>query len=519
MYAICNIILGHFYSRMRHYILRMPALPTIFHSQDVPRSPGVYVFRNAAGEVIYVGKARNLRNRMRSYFMPSALQREEPRRRALIRSIASYEVFEVATESEALLLEAQFIKEYSPKYNVALRDDKRYLLVAIDLRERFPHFVFERFRKDDDRLYFGPYPHAESLRESIRFLEIHFGLRSCACSDPDEMTRKHCLEQVIRDCTAPCIGNITVEQYRARLDSALEILRGHIAPARDLLTSLEQKMRDASDKLAFEEAAKYRDIIEHLKIVLEPTRRFINQTISRRSNPQANREGMQALKDALGLSALPDYMECFDMSNISGTMAVGSMVLFRDGRPSTSEYRRYRIRNPEATDDTAFMREVLTRRYTRLTNEHLQLPALVVLDGGLPQVNTGIEVFRELGIYGKVPLIGLAKQYELVVIPEAHDPLCLPRENAGLRLLQAIRDEAHRWANGYNRKLRQERIRTSVLGEIPGVGPIRQLQLLKICGSVKRILQCTPEELAQKIPGLGVPTATKILQELQRKQG
>lgn len=495
----------------------MPEIPSIFHSQEVPKVPGVYVFRNAAGEVIYVGKARNLRSRMRSYFAPSALSREEPRRRALIRSIASYEIFEVATESEALLLEERFIKEYAPRYNVALRDDKRYLLVAVDLRETYPHFSLERLRKDDERLYFGPYPHAESLRETIRFLEIHFGLRSCGCAAPDESTRRHCLEQVIRDCTAPCIGGITPEEYRRRLDTALSILRGQVAPAREVIAGLEARMRQASSQLAFEQAARWRDIIGHLKVILEPTRRFVNQTISRRRNPQANAGGMQALQEALGLASLPDYMECFDMSNISGTMAVGSMVLFRDGHPSTGEYRRYRIRNPEAADDTAFMREVLFRRYRRLLDESLPLPSLVVLDGGLPQVNAGIAVFRQLGIYGQVPLIGLAKQHELVVIPESREPLALPRDNAGLRLLQAIRDEAHRWANGYNRKLRQERIKTSVLGEIPGIGPVRQLQLLSACGSVKRILQCTPGELARKIPGLGEAAAERILQELRRK--
>lgn len=491
----------------------------IFHSQDIPKVPGVYVFRNAAGEVIYVGKARNLRNRMRSYFIPSALQREEPRRRALIRSIASYETFQVASENEALLLEAQFIKEYAPRYNVALRDDKRYLVVAIDMREQFPHFVFERFRKEDDRLYFGPYPHAEAVRSAIRYLEIHFGLRSCDCPSPDEATRRHCLEQVIRDCSAPCLGNVTEEEYHSRLSQALAVLRGQSAPAHALFTGLEDRMSAASARLAYEEAAKYRDIIEHLKTVLEPTRRFINQTISRRAGHQANREGMAALQSALALPQTPDYMECFDMSNISGTMAVGSMVLFRDGYPSTGEYRRYRIRNPEATDDTAFMREVLTRRYTRLLSEHSALPSLVVLDGGLPQVNTGIEVFRELGLYGRIPLIGLAKQFELVVFPEGREPLRLPREHAGLRLLQAIRDEAHRWANGYNRKLRQERIRTSILDEIPGVGEIRKMQMLRACGSLKRILQCTPEELSQKVAGLGLPTARRILETLHRRNG
>ncbi|MCQ2397015.1 MAG: excinuclease ABC subunit UvrC [Lentisphaeria bacterium] len=485
----------------------------IFRSQDVPKEPGVYVFRNAAGEVIYVGKARNLRNRMRSYFMPSTALKEEPRRRALIHSIASYETFKVATESEALLLEAQFIKQYAPRYNVLMRDDKRYLLVAVNPHETFPRFFFERVRKDESCLYFGPFPHAYALRETIRLLESKFGLRSCQCASPGEEEHKHCLQDVLRDCSAPCIGAISEEEYRKRLDGALSVLRGEES-ARELLKEVDAKMREAAEKLDFESAAKWRDVIGHLKVVLEPTRRFINQTIARRTNPEVNTAGMNALKEALNLDVEPKYMECFDMSNISGTLAVGSMVLFRDGHPCTSEYRRYRIRNQEATDDTAFMHEVLTRRYTRLLNEHAPLPDLVVLDGGVPQVNTGIRVWQELGL--TIPFIGLAERYELVVIPHQSEPLFLPRENPGLRLLQAIRDEAHRWANGYNRKLRIERIKESVLGEIPGVGPLRQAELLKQCGSIKRILTMTPSQIAAKIPGLGTQLAQRILDVLKQ---
>ncbi|MBO7742076.1 MAG: GIY-YIG nuclease family protein, partial [Victivallales bacterium] len=347
----------------------------IFRSQDVSRGPGVYVFRDVTGKVIYVGKARNLRNRMRSYFMPSTVTRSDPRRRALIHSIASYETFEVETESEALLLEAQFIKEYAPHYNVALRDDKRYLMVCADPGEAYPHFTFERLRRNDRRIYFGPYPHAYALRETIRFLEVRFGLRSCPCTDPTAETHLHCLEEVIRQCTAPCLGKISREDYAARFQEALAVLRGE-SQAHDLLTEVGDKMRACAAELDFEGAARYRDIGEYLKTVLEPSRRFANQTLARRMNPEVNVAGMRALQEVLKLSAPPAYMECFDMSNISGTMAVGSMVLFRDGHPSTSEYRRFRIRTQEATDDTAYMREVLTRRYSRLLATDAPLPDL-----------------------------------------------------------------------------------------------------------------------------------------------
>ncbi len=487
--------------------------PPLFRSQDVPRSPGVYVFRNRAGEVIYVGKARNLRNRMRSYFMPSTYMKEEPRRRALIHSIASYQTFPVATEADALLLEAQFIKQYSPRYNVDLRDDKRYLLVALDPSETYPHFTFERVRKNGNCLYFGPFPHAASLRETIRFLERSLGLRSCDCPAPTPENHRHCLQDVIRQCSAPCLGAISPQDYALRVEKALAILRGE-EPAKALLREMEEKMKRAAQERAYEEAARWRDMMGHLRSVLEPTRRFLNQTIARRTDPQENPAGMEALQAALALPALPRHMECFDMSNISGTLAVGSMVLFRDGHPSTSEYRRYRIRTPEATDDTAFMEEVLTRRYGRLLRENLPLPDLVVLDGGLPQVNTGLRVWQALGLH--VPFIGLAKQFELVILPHQRAPLCLPRENPGLRLLQAIRDEAHRWANGYNRQLRVARIKESVLEEIPGVGPKRRMELLQRCGSVKRILKMSPGQLAKAVPGLGDKLARLVLETLQK---
>ena len=236
--------------------------------------------------------------------------------------------------------------------------------------------------------------------------------------------------------------------------------------------------------------------------------------LAERHGARRQRDRIHAVRPRLGLDVLPRYMECFDMSNISGTLAVGSMVLFRDGRPSTSEYRRYRIRTPEATDDTAFMREVLTRRYGRLLREGLPLPDLVVLDGGAPQVGCAIGVWEELGL--EIPFIGLAKQYELVVIPHRPEPLELPRDNPGLRLLQAIRDEAHRWANGYNRQLRITRIKESVLGEIPGVGERRQAAILKACGSVKRILELTPSQLAAKVPGLGPVLAKSVIETLKQ---
>jgi len=489
-----------------------PRRSPVFHSQDVSRKPGVYVFRNQAGEVIYVGKAKNLRNRMRSYFMASTLQKSDPRRRALIHSIASYQTFEVESESEAFLLESQFIKQYHPRYNVEMRDDKRFLHICVDPTERFPRLRFARIRRDDACLYFGPFPQTTSLRETVRLLEIRFGLRSCKPRNPDLETRRHCLEHVIRDCCSPCLGKLTPAEYQVRLNQALAVLRGE-SPAVELANEIQQKMKEYAADLNFEEAARMRDILEHLKTVLEPTRRFINQTISRRI-ANSNPEGVESLQQALGMENPPLYMECFDMSNISGSLAVGSMVCFRNGRPSTSEYRRYRIRSTEAADDTAFMREVLTRRYSRLLREKLPLPDLVVLDGGAGQLHVGMEVFQELGM-PSIPLLGLAKQHELLFLPGEKEPLALPFENPGLKMLQALRDEAHRFANAFHRELRNKRVSNSLLADIPGIGAARQQKLLKTFGSVRNMVTKTPQELADALPGLGLKTAEKIIAYLQ----
>ena len=485
----------------------------IFHSQDVSRSPGVYIFRNKAGEVIYVGKAKNLRNRMRSYFTASTLQKSDARRRALINSICSYQTFEVASENEALLLEARFIKQYHPRYNVVWRDDKRYLHVCLDPNQDFPRLEFARLRRDDGRLYFGPFPQSRALREIVRMLEIRYHLRSCQVAEPVPETKKHCMEHVIRDCSSPCTGEISVEDYRLRLEQVMQILRGESAAA-ELAKEIQQQMQEAAAKLDFEEAARLRDMLENIKTLLEPGRRFVNQTISNRSSLD-NREGVKSLQEALDMQVPPLHIECFDISNISGVLAVGSMVCFRNGRPATGEYRRYRIRDSEATDDLAFMREVLRRRYAGLLRNKLKLPDLVVVDGGAGQLAAAVQVFNELDM-PPTPLICLAEKQEQIYLPGLVQPLCLSHQNPGLKLLQALRDEAHRFANTYHRELRNKKISNSILADIPGIGAKRQEALLQKFGSVKRISQKSAEELAAEMPGLGLKTATKILEYLRK---
>ena len=485
----------------------------IFRSQDVPKTPGVYVYRDEHGEVIYVGKARNLRQRMSSYFRPSNINKSDPRRRALMHSIASYEYFEVATEAEALLLETQFIKQYAPYYNVLMRDDKRFLHIKVDMAEEFPRLNLARIKRDDGCIYIGPFPQAQALKGTVDFLSIHFRLRTCSTPNPDCENYKHCLEHTVHNCLCPCIGKTTKEQYGEQIQKVLALFRG--TGAAELLFELQETMKSQSAEMKFEEAAATRDIIANLKSILEPARRFVNQTIITRlavSNPQ----GMEALRIALGMEKLPKVMECFDMSNISGILAVGSMVCFRDGKPSSADYRRYKIRSDTAADDTAFMREVLTRRYGRLLAEKLPLPDLIVLDGGETQVATAVKVFKEIGMPDDTVFIGLAKKHELIVRP-FDPPIYLPRENAGLRLLQAIRDEAHRFANGYNRESRNKRIYDSILNDIPGIGSNRKQLLIKVFGSVRELLKLTPQQIVEGAPGIGPEMARRIHEYLHAR--
>ncbi len=485
----------------------------IFRSQDVPKTPGVYVYRNSAGDVIYVGKARNLRSRMSSYFRPSNINKSDPRRRALMHSIASYEFFQVATESEALLLETQFIKQYAPYYNVLMRDDKRFLHIRIDVAEQFPRLGLARIKRDDGCIYFGPFPQSTALRDTVAFLSKRFKLRTCTTACPDAETHKHCLEHVIRKCLCPCIGAVTKEEYNEALQNVLNLFKGEGAV--QLIKELTETMKAQAERQDYEGAGATRDIITNLKTVLEPARRFVNQTMITRY-AKSNPEGMEALKEALGMDRLPMVMECFDMSNISGIMAVGSMVCFKNGKPASDEYKRYKIRSESAKDDTAFMAEVLTRRYGRLLQENLPLPDLIVLDGGETQVSTGVRVFREIGMPPDQFFIGLAKKQELIVRPY-DDPILLPRDNPGLKLLQAIRDEAHRFANGYNRDLRNKRIYDSILSEIPGIGETRRVQLIRTFGSVRELAKHTAQQVAEKVPGIGIETATKIIDFLQAR--
>ncbi|MCP3966499.1 MAG: excinuclease ABC subunit UvrC [Lentisphaerae bacterium] len=488
----------------------MAAAKKEFHPGEVPAKPGVYVFRDRFGKVIYVGKAASLRKRMSQYFQPSRMHRADPKQRSLIKSIFEWEYYTVKNEDESLILESRLIKQYAPHYNILMRDDKRYLLVKINLNEQFPRLNLARVRKDDGYKYFGPFPKGSALKNTVDFLAAYFGLRTCKCSDPDIETRKHCLKRIIKECCEPCIGKVTSEEYHERVDKMLELLNGNVS---SLIDELDEKMREAANNLQFEKAGRLRDVVTNINEV------FGSKTRSFRFAAIPSAPGEEAVKDlqkTLKLPAPPNVIEGFDNSNIMGTMAVSSMVCFENGRPARDKYRRFRIRDVDQIDDFVTMKEVLQRHYGRRLREKRPLPDLIMVDGGKGQLSSAIDILVEIGC-PPLPVIGLAKKREEIFIPGRSEPIVLDRHSPALRLLQALRDEAHRFAISYHRQLRVKRLQESLLDDIPGIGEKRKAQLLRSFGSVRRLRKATAEQIMKKVPGTGKVFAQRIVEFLKKK--
>ncbi len=479
-----------------------------FHPSEIPSGPGVYVFRDRFGKVIYVGKASNLRRRMSSYFQPSRVVRADAKLRSLINSIEEWNYETVRTGDEALILESRLIKDFAPHYNILMRDDKRYLLLKLDRREKFPTLKLARIKKNDGAEYFGPFPQGSALKQTLEFLLAHFGLRACRDSEPDAETRKRCLKRIVHDCCAPCTGEISEAEYRQKVEEAVAVLNGDIAP---LCAELKKRMAEAALGENFEKAAKLRDIQTNLEGVFG--RR--NRAFSRPELPGGapGPAAVRALGRALGMTTLPDRIIGFDISNILGKLAVASLVAFKGGKPDRANYRRFRIRTVHQSDDFAMMHEVLTRHFGRLLEEKRPLPDLVMVDGGKGQLSAAVDALIEIGC-PPLPVIGLAKRNEEIFLPGRSEPVCLDRHDPALRMLQALRDEAHRFAITYHRELRHKRIEQSRLDEIPGIGPNRKRELLRAFGSLEALKKATAEEIAEKVPGLGELLAEKILAAL-----
>jgi len=398
------------------------------------------------------------------------------------------------------------IKTYRPRYNVAFKDDKRFLMLRTDANVRFPRFDLVRLRRDDGALYFGPYASSPAARATLDFVEKHFGIRKCKPAEPDELTYKHCINDIVRFCSAPCVGRITVEAYRQRFSEACDFLHGKRP---DLLASVRAQMQEASAALDFERAAGLRDTLQMLDRAI---RQHARVAPTPRMQKDAALDGLEALRQALDLPAVPHVIEAFDISNISGTLAVASMVCAVDGIPAPNRYRRFRIKTVIGSNDPAMMGEVIQRRLRGLQERGSPYPDLIMVDGGITQLKAARASLALQGA-AEIRTIGLAKRYEELYVDEGRPPLRLPLDSPALAVLRRLRDEAHRFAITYHRELRNRRIRESALDAIPGIGDKRKEQLLSHFGSVRRMVTAGPEAIAA-LPGIGPALAATIHQAL-----
>ncbi|HKX62006.1 MAG TPA: excinuclease ABC subunit UvrC [Verrucomicrobiae bacterium] len=526
---------------------------------QLPHKPGVYLMKDRFGTVIYVGKARDLRKRVSQYFHPSRRLGWDLKFNALVEAIHDFDVHAVRSEPESLLLEGKLIKEFQPRYNVSFRDDKRFLLLKVNLQDPIPRFTLTRLRTDDGARYFGPFPHSGALRNTLTLIRRQFNLRGCRPLTPTESDYRHCLYGNLKWCTAPCIGNVTRDQYLAQVQAACEFLDGQ---SHELEKQLETEMAKAAHAQDFEKAAQIRDMLFDLRKTAKKTEKFERIPYKLPISVMPERDNLE-LGALLKLARPPVRIEGFDISNISGTLKVASVVAFRHGRPDRANYRRMRIKSVDGQDDFACIAEAVRRRYSRLLREAsgesppredgdqpivdelrtlierpfeavrqalpraqpadpasglpANLPDLIVIDGGKGQLNAACEELARLGL-SAIPIIGLAKEFEEIYRPGESEPIRLEHDNNALKLLQRIRDESHRVANSYNAQLRLKKISESVLDEFPGIGEARKAALLKKFGSVQRIRLATVEHIAE-VPGFGGKAAGELKSFLDARGG
>jgi excinuclease ABC subunit C len=469
----------------------------------LPEKPGVYLMKDRLGRIIYVGKAKSLKKRVSSYFQPGRTRqlRHQPKIRTLIEMIADFETIEVKSEPEALLLEGKLIKQWRPKYNTDFTDDKRFLLVRVNLEHEMPHFALTRFRKEDRSRYFGPFAHSGLLRRTLATMRKQYGV---LLGDAHPLKLPDGRYQLYEDVRAELYGwpnEVSVADYRARVEQACDFLDGK---SREWLDELREEMKVRAAKQEYEKAAELRDVVQALERTLSRTRKFTRDLTRLRPNEEA----LRLLGEALSLPGPPLHMECFDISHISGTFVVASMVHFTDGVPDKNNYRRFSIKSFIGNDDFRAMEEVVGRRYRRLIEEQKQFPDLVVIDGGRGQIAAALKAFLALEC-PPPKIIGLAKKHETIIFPDGRDPLNLPLGHPGLNILQRLRDEAHRFANTYNADLRSRKIKESILDDFPGLGEKRKAALLAHFGSIDRLRAATPEEIAQA-EGIGPKFAGEL---------
>jgi len=422
--------------------------------KQFPTTSGVYLMKDGQGRVLYVGKAKNLRNRAGHYFTQAAV--DDRRTCDLVKLIADIDFVPAESEVDALLLEARLVKDIQPRFNVDLKDDKSFPYLQIRMREDFPRVEFTRTPRRRGVKLYGPFTSAKSLRNAIQVLQRIFKFRTCTLDirEDDERWRwfRPCLLHSIQKCTAPCNFRVTKEDYRRQIRALRMVLEGKKAK---LLKEMEAAMQEASAALQFERAARLRDDIESLKDL--GRRGDVDKDVQPQVFYIEPRKGSIGLRKVLGLERTPRTIEGVDIAHLGGNETVASLVSFIDGLPFKPGYRRYRIRSVQGVDDFASIREVVTRRFRRLAREEEVFPDILLIDGGKGQLNAALEAFRVLGLEPPC-LISLAKREEEVYRPGDAEPLHLSRHAAALRLLQYVRDEAHRFAQHYHHILRRKKL-------------------------------------------------------------
>jgi len=536
---------------------------------QVPHRPGVYLHKDRFGTVIYVGKARDLRRRVAQYFQNSRRMGWDLKFNALVEAIHDFDCHVVKSDAEAVLLEGKLIKEFHPRFNVSFRDDKRFLLLKVNLSDPIPRFTLTRLRLDDNARYFGPFANGGAVRRTLNLVRHKFNLRGCRPLTPVAGDYKHCLYGHLKVCTAPCIGNVSHEQYLMQVTAACDFLDGQCD---EMASDLEAQMRKAAAAQDFEQAAQLRDLLKDLQRTTEKTEKFerVPYKLPVAINPESD---LRELARVLGLKQPPKRIEGFDISNISGTFAVASLVSFWQGRPDRVNYRRFKIKTVTGQDDFACMAETIQRRYSRLKKEvakeiakgellrpiispdaplpdlqaldageeapesrptnafdaifhdaavrdeltapwvpktpsATRLPDLILIDGGRGQLNAACAELAKLGL-NQIPIVGLAKEFEEIYRPSQATPLRLGLDHPAVKLLQRVRDESHRVANSYSAQLRLRKISESLLDEFPGIGDARKQALLKRFGSIHRLRLATVEQIAE-VPGFGGKSAQEL---------
>jgi excinuclease ABC subunit C len=600
--------------------------------QHLPTRPGVYLFKDARGEILYIGKANSLRARVRSHFAVDGAT--SLKNREMLKRVADVDTMVVGSEAEALLLEANLIKAHHPRFNIQLRDDKRYPYIKVTVQEPLPRVWVTRRLENDGARYFGPYTDVTAMRQALEVIKRLYTVRSCSYDLPRERPARPCLDHHIGRCKAPCTGLQSIEDYRGMTDEILEILGGRAGGVR---RRVQAELTRAVEVLDFERAATLRDVLAGLdsierrqramdvrggdtdvlgtardgdractilmhirggkllgrdvdffenlsgesdstllstaamrsyfgrgalgtadlpREVLFPAefedrptmeellgaaagRRIATHVPARgdklRLVELANQNARHLLEERmvlgdsghgraddvlyelqkrLDMKAVPRLIVCFDISHNQGTEVVGSAVVFENGEPNKAEYRRFKVKGEWGNDDYRSMAEVVGRYFTRRVEENLPLPELAVIDGGKGQLGAAVAAVRAAGA-ADTTLIGLAKREEEVYLVGRPEPLRLPRTSAPLRMLQRLRNEAHRFAHGYRGKLGSKRTLSSELAEVPGVGPARQRLLLQRFGSVKALRAATAEEIA-RVGGVPAGVAERVVAHLNR---